>query len=457
MVEVKFADIGEGIHEGVLYEWRVSEGDEVKDGDTLFLVETDKVTAEIPSPTDGKVAHLAFQKGDTIHVGDVVLTIDDGEEEKKTADTQEESSEDKEPSSKTQEESSETEELSDQDNKKSSGSRKESVSEDESTSVVGELDVSDDVIASSDEGQEKPPEKQEERKRVLATPVARKMAKDLGVDIHEVKGTGPAGRVMKADIRQAAQASEKEEKQEKQTSTKTQEVSVEAESRPMSMLRKTVARTMVQSKSEIPHAAAMDEFDVTELVAFKKANEERAEEAGIHLTYLPLIIRALVLALKEHPVLNASIDESGEAILMKKERHIGLAVDTPEGLIVPVIREADHLGVLGLAGEIQRLSAAAREKKLKLEDLKGGTFSVTNYGAVGAKFGVPIIKPPEVAILGVGLIEKQAVVRNDEIVIRSILPISLAFDHRVIDGGDAGRFLQTLKAYLESPERMLLY
>jgi pyruvate dehydrogenase E2 component (dihydrolipoamide acetyltransferase) len=261
---------------------------------------------------------------------------------------------------------------------------------------------------------------------------------------------------MKADIRRAAEAKEKgaDEKTPQHAAVKDEVID---ERRPMSMLRKTVARTMVRSKQEIPHAAAMDEFDVTDLVAFKKDYQAFAEASGVHLTYLPLILRGLTLALREHPLLNASIDASEETILLKKKYNIGLAVDTPDGLVVPVIHHAEDLGVLGLAREVRRLSEAAREKKLKLEDLQDGTISVTNYGAIGARFGVPVIKPPEVAILGIGRIEKQAVVRDDEIVIRSILPISLAFDHRVLDGGDAGRFLQTLKGYLEAPEKMLLY
>lgn len=201
----------------------------------------------------------------------------------------------------------------------------------------------------------------------------------------------------------------------------------------------------------------MDEFDVTELVKFRREAKELAEGEGIKLTYMPFIIKAAALALKEYPVFNASFAADTNEIVLKKYYNLGIAVDTPDGLLVPVIKNADHKGLLELGQEVQGLAEKARQRTLSLDDIQGGTFTLTNYGAVGALSGVPVIKHPESAILGIGTITKKPVVGpEDQIVIRHILPVTLAFDHRFIDGGSAGRFMQRLRAYLEQPLLLLL-
>ncbi len=408
MLDFKFADIGEGIHEGTILKWLVKEGDEVKDGDTLCLVETDKVNAEIPSPVNGKIIKLMAEVGDNIEVGDVLVKIDDG-----SADTD---------STKTEE---------------------------ESAGVIGEIEVSSEVIASSYEQESS---KTETIGKVLATPVARKLAKDLGVDITQVKGTGIQGRVMKEDIYHAKEV----------TSTKPQfdapklEFTEAVERVKVSKLRKTIAKNMVLAKSIIPHTTSMDEFDVTDLVKFRKEHKEMARANNIHLTYLPFIIKAVVLTLKEYRILNSSYDQENEEIIYKNYYNIGIAVDTDDGLIVPVIKNADKLGIFEIAKELKEITTTARERTIALDKLQNGTFTITNYGAGGSSFGVPIIRYPEVAILGIGLITKKPVVLDEEIVIRDLLPVSLSYDHRIVDGGDAGRFLTRLKAYLQDPMLLLL-
>lgn len=408
MLDFKFADIGEGIHEGTILKWLVKEGDEVKDGDTLCLVETDKVNAEIPSPVNGKIIKLMAEVGDNIEVGDVLVKIDDG-----SADTD---------STKTEE---------------------------ESAGVIGEIEVSSEVIASSYEQESS---KTETIGKVLATPVARKLAKDLGVDITQVKGTGIQGRVMKEDIYHAKEV----------TSTKPQfdapklEFTEAVERVKVSKLRKTIAKNMVLAKSIIPHTTSMDEFDVTDLVKFRKEYKEMARANNIHLTYLPFIIKAVVLTLKEYRILNSSYDQENEEIIYKNYYNIGIAVDTDDGLIVPVIKNADKLGIFEIAKELKEITTTARERTIALDKLQNGTFTITNYGAGGSSFGVPIIRYPEVAILGIGLITKKPVVLDEEIVIRDLLPVSLSYDHRIVDGGDAGRFLTRLKAYLQDPMLLLL-
>lgn len=428
MYKFKFADIGEGVHEGELLKWEVKVGDDVKEGDTLCIVETDKVNAELPSPVTGKVVKLHFEVGDTITVGDVIITIDDGSGGDVEDDT---------PAAAAISE------------------------EEESAGVVGAIEVSSEVIASSTEGSTV--SAQPERKKVLATPVARKLAKDLGIDIQTIQGTGPAGRVMKEDIYKAKESQLNQKVTLRQgPSTPDREVAPldvkdeRIERVKISKMRKTIANKMVQSKLTIPHTAMMDEFDLTELVKFRKAQKELAMEHDVKLTYLPFIVKAVVRAAKDVPIMNSSFDEANEEIILKKFYNVGIAVDTPEGLIVPVIKDADQKSIFELAREIDRLATASRERTIQLSDLQGGTISITNYGAFGSSYGVPVINHPEAAILGVGMIEKKPVVVDDAIVIRDIMAVSISFDHRIIDGGDAGRFLIKLKSYLENPTLLLM-
>jgi pyruvate dehydrogenase E2 component (dihydrolipoamide acetyltransferase) len=424
--EFKFPDIGEGIHEGKLLKWHMKIGDVVQAGDTIAEVETDKVNAELPSPYTGKVTDLLAEEGGIIYVGQVLIKIDTGED----------------------------------------GKGKDQIVEpvaEENAGVVGALEASSEVIPASAEGRKQEAAVPEKRK-VLATPVARKMAYDLGVDLREVAGTGPGGRVMKADILAASEKSTAEVPEGIQSGQKT-DATAEAVTRdvdkvermPLSMIRKTIAKKMVRSKNIAPHATAMDEVDVTELVKFRDAAKDHfAEDENIHLTFMPFIMKAIVLALKNNPKINSSLEEETEEILLKKYYHLGIAVDTEEGLMVPVIRNVDQKSIVALSQGLNDLGQRARTKKLTMEELKESTFSITNYGSVGSIFGVPVINYPEVAIMGVGKISKKPVVINDEIVIRHILPLSMSFDHRVVDGGDAGRFMNDVKKYLSDPYRLLL-
>ncbi|MCK9526729.1 MAG: 2-oxo acid dehydrogenase subunit E2 [Limnochordia bacterium] len=420
MLEFRFPDIGEGIAEGVILKWFVEAGAEVKEGDSLFLVETDKVNAEIPSPASGKVLSTIGAVGDTINVGDVVVRIDDGS-----------SQEDRAPVS--------------------TPTKTEAV-EEENAGVVGALETSSHVLETSREGS--PKRAATGGRKVLATPVARHLAKELGVDINQVIGTGPAGRVMKDDIRKDA----KQAQQGEQLAIAPNGVRHAAEERvPLTQLGKTVAKTMALSKQEIPHAAVMDEFDVTELVRFRQEAKVLADKEGSKLTYMAFIVKAVALTLQEFPLFNASFAADTQEIVLQKHYNIGIAVDTADGLLVPVIKHANRLGVLSLADQVRALAEKARERTLTLDEIQGGTFTLTNYGAVGALSGLPVIKYPEAGILGIGTITKKPVVdRDDAIVIRHILPVTLAFDHRFIDGGNAGRFMQRLRSYLEQPVLLLL-
>lgn len=447
MINFKFADIGEGIHEGVILKWHYEVGDEVEEGETMVVIETDKVNAEIPAPEDGVLKKRGAEVGETINVGDVLAVIDDGSKEDESAETSE-----KEPDDDSKEAQSDEEKSSD------TSQKDDQETEEETASVVGSVEVSNDVLP--DSNQHSAANKDKAKSKALATPVARKMAKDQGVDINMLKGSGPNGRVMKADIKKAA--SNKETSSKDQTHTATERPSMPSMPKEgirrekISKLRQSIVKAMDTSNQLIPATTVMDEFDVTKLVNFRNDQKARIKEKGMKLTYLPLIIKAVILTMKEYPIFNASFDHETEEIVYKDFFNIGIAVDTEDGLIVPNIKNADQKSVLELAQEIDTLAHKARERKLKLEQLKNTTFSITNYGAFDAKLGTPIINHPELAILGMGAITKKPVVIDDEIKIRHMFPVSLTVDHRVIDGGDAGRFMVKLKAYLNDPMLLLL-
>ena len=420
MYDFKFADIGEGIHEGKILKWNFKVGDKVKEGETLVIVETDKVNAELPSPVDGIVEKLGAQEGETIHVGQTVVLINDGSSAPVIKE---------EP-------------------------KKEPISEGKAApGVIGQIEVSEDVMASSSEGKETKVEEKTTGK-VLATPVARQLAKDLGVDIAKINGTGENGRIMKEDIEKAAAH------KGSQTTFVQPKVSIsvqgEVEYVPITKLRKAIVNSMTRAKQIIPHTVLMDEVVVDKLVDLRNKVKEQAAAQDIKLTYMAFVMKATVLALKKFPYFNASFDQENDRMVLKKFINLGMAVDTPDGLIVPNIKDADQKSILELAKELREVADQTIQRKVQLSQLQNTTFSITNFGAADVRYGTPIINHPEVGILGMGRIEQKAVVENGNIVARYVLPLSLAVDHRVIDGADAGRFLSYIKTLLNEPMMLLL-
>ncbi|MCS5422870.1 MULTISPECIES: dihydrolipoamide acetyltransferase family protein [Psychrilyobacter] len=413
MFEFKFADIGEGIHQGKVLDCFFKIGDMVEEGESLFLVETDKVNAEIPSPAKGIITAINFEINDIINVGDVVVVIDDGS----SAEVIETITEEKEKAE------AETE-------------------EGKGASVVGEVTVSNELIPGfhTEEKEEKVI-----RRKSLATPIARRMAKDLEVDINEVEGSGLNGRVMKEDIQKFHNLNNKAETTKSVVLENGDDIREE-----MSLVRKAIFKTVSISKKEIPHTTLFDDIDLEQLV---KLRGELSEEIGVKLTYMPFIMKAVYLGIKKYPVFNSTID--GEEIVYKKQVNLGVAVDTDYGLVVPVLKDLSSLSIIEISEKLKGLSSRARDKKLSMEDITGGTFTVSNFGKF-AKAGTPIIKHPEVAVLGIGRVKKQAVIIDSEIQIRSILPVSLSVDHRIIDGADGGRFIEEVRSYLENPKLLLL-
>lgn len=437
--EFKFPDVGEGIHEGVVTEWLVEVGQEIEEGTSVAEVETDKVTTEIPSPKSGKIMELIGKKGDTIHVGDVFVVIETDS-----------GSLDKDESEISEEKPSKKEEVA----------IVEEDEEEETAGVVGQVVASSQMIASSDEhsGTVK---KAQTHKKALATPVARAMAKDLGVDINTITGTGPNGRVMKEDIQKASESLKTSPKETSEKSSPTPSPSSfkeELEERiALTKIRQTIAEKMAESRFTIPHTTAMDEIDVSKLYEFRKKYKDIFEKDEIHLTFLPFIIKAVIFALKEFPEFNSSLDEEKKELILKHYYNIGIATDTDRGLMVPVVKGADKMSISQLALSISDLSERTKNNKVELSELRGGSFTITNYGSIGGMFGIPIINYPEAAILGLGRIVKKPIVGDDdEIKIAYVLPLSLSYDHRTIDGASGARFLNLLKDLLSDPQVLLM-
>jgi pyruvate dehydrogenase E2 component (dihydrolipoamide acetyltransferase) len=417
MYKFKFADIGEGIHEGKILEYNFKVGDMIKEGETLVVIETDKVNAEIPIPVDGKIIELGPKEGEIVHVGDILAVIDDGTTDNKIS-----------------------QETPDEEN------------ENDEAGVVGKLEVSEEIIASATSDEEN----LGKNERVLATPVARKLANDLNVDINKIKGTGEHGRVLRTDIENFNNNGSISTVSSKKIETPKIQTLESDRREKISTLRRSVVKAMTLSKQIIPHTTLIDELDVTELVKFRENYKERAKTEGVKLTYMAFIIKALVTTINDFPVFNSSFDHENEEIIYRANINVGIAVDTPDGLIVPNIKNADKLSLFEIAQEVDRLATLAKERKIQLNDLQNGTITITNFGAFDAISGTPVIKYPEVAILGIGKISKKPIVINNEIVIGDIIPLSLTFDHRIIDGADGGRFMMTFKKYLKDPLLLLM-
>ena len=421
----KFPDIGEGLEEGKIIEWYVQKGQQISSGDPVVKMETDKVVTDIPSPKSGTIAATFGAVGETVHVGSVLIEIDIEGIEGQSA-QEEAKTEIKKPVSEAVEE--------------------------KGFGVVGTIEVAGDgaYLPSSNEATVAELEtKTISKRKVLATPVARAMAKDYGIDIAEVAGTGPAGRVTKKDI-ESHKASPRTEP------ASILPVSPSIRKEPLSQIRKTIAKNMTRSKHNAAHMSVMDDVEVSELVALREKIKHEYSDKGISISYLPFIIKAITLGIKAYPIMNAELDLDGGNIIYKDYYNIGVAVDTPEGLVVPVIRNADKKSILELASELNEISRKSQERKLTLDDMKDGTFTITSYGSIGGYFAVPVINYPQVAIFGIGKMAEKPVVKDKQIVIGNMLPISMSVDHRIVDGGEVTRFLNLVLSYLKDPYKMLV-
>ena len=422
--EIKMPKLGESITEGTIISWSVQVGDIIKEDDVLFEVNTAKVSAEIPSPVEGKVVEILFKEGDTVAVGTVVAIVDIGGENSEDEDSVE---------------------------------ALQSSATDESVAVVSKA-------ASEETPQVKAVKSEEER---WYSPVVLQLAREAGIqpkELDTIPGTGYQGRVSKKDIKSyivrkqsggimiAKPAATPEVQRITPASGTFSAEGVEV--KEMDRVRKVIADHMVMSKHTSPHVTNVVEVDVTKLVKWRDKNKDAFfRREGVKLTYMPAITEAVAKALAAYPQVNVSVE--GYNILFKKHINVGIAVSLNDGnLIVPVVRDADRLNLNGLAVAIDSLALKARDNKLMPDDISGGTFTITNFGTFKSLFGTPIINQPQVAILGVGYIEKKPAVietpEGDVIVIRHKMYLSLSYDHRVVDGSLGGNFLYFIKDYLEN-------
>jgi pyruvate dehydrogenase E2 component (dihydrolipoamide acetyltransferase) len=420
--EFKLPDIGEGVVEGEIVGWLVQVGDTVAENQELVEVMTDKATVTIGSPKDGRVSELRGEPGATIPVGHVLVVLEVEGEEADAAPLAVPAIEVK-------------------------------------ASAVGDLRDELPGVA----GPAAPPSTPGGFARPLAAPATRRLARELGVKLEEVSPSGPDGRITREDVerhaaaaRQAAPASSPEPAVALPPVTPPVERGGGEQRVPIRGLRKRIYENMARSKRTAAHFTYVDECDVTELVAARERLRPLAEAEGVHLTFLPFIVKAVVMALKKHPALNCLVDDTKQEMVLRQSADIGIAIATEAGLIVPVLRRAEQRTLLELSREIERLATAAREGKARPEDLGGSSFTITSLGKLGGLFATPVVNYPEVAILGVHEIRRRPVVRGDSIVAADVLHLSLSFDHRIIDGHVGAAFAQEIKACLEVPDRLWL-
>lgn len=420
-IEFKLPDVGEGLHEAELIKWLVNEGDQVTEDQPIMEVQTDKATVEITSPVNAKVGKLLGKPGEILKIHSVVVIFDDGTGAAPTVSAP--------------------------------------AAEAPAPAAAPQAAAAAAPMATVASG------------RALAAPATRRLARQLGIDINQVPGTGPAGRVTADDVRTFAQggpkaaapaAAEPAVVAPAQAVAPAQPAAAAPapggleERIPLKGIRKVISERMVQSKHTAPHVTSVDEVDMTELAAFREKAKELAARKGLRLSFMPFFVKAITAALKEFPYLNAQIDDANQEIVLKKQYHIGFALDTEAGLLVPVIRDADKKSVFQIAAEMADLIERGKAGKLAPDELRGSTFTISNQGSIGGLFFTPVINYPEVAILGIGATQERPVVRNGEIAVRKMAYLALSFDHRLIDGALATRFTNRLVELLSNPMQLMM-
>jgi len=445
-VEFKLPNLGENVTSGDVVNVLVQEGDVITGNQAVLELETDKAVVEIPCPHAGRINKLLVKKGDTIKVGQTILLVE-----------------------------SEAPSESGTEVEKAAPRQAQAALETAAADGAGKSAVAASPPASESPAAAKPdaavgdgrkistgaefPARADSHVPLPAGPAARRLARELGVDLQSLRGTGAHGRITVEDVQSAA------------TQT-TREVGVPSPAVPpgepgrdnwgavrrekMSKIRKTIAAQMTRSWTTCPRVTNFDDADVTDLENLRKSIPPDFLGSGLKLTMMPFLLRATALALRHHPLLNASLDEENEQIVYKEYVNLGIAVDTPRGLVVPVLRNAERLSIPRLAEELARLAGKARNVDFTVEDLRGGTFTISNLGAVGGTYSTPIINHPEVAILLVGRSRWLPVVRDGAVVPRFMMPLSLSYDHRLVDGAAAARFLNEVIDWLQSPGKLLL-
>ncbi|MCL5239153.1 MAG: 2-oxo acid dehydrogenase subunit E2 [Candidatus Marsarchaeota archaeon] len=415
MKEIRFVDVGEGITEGHVRKWLFKDGDQVKEDAPVAQVETDKAVVNVPAPISGTLK-IAAPEGTTLHVGDLVAQIGTPEELKAS------------PS---------------QPQKPAQPQKAQSAQQPQ---PALQQQPRQPAPAPAQQTSEK-------AREIMATPAIRKLAHDYNIDLARITGTGPHGRILENDVRGAIHdTSLKSRPMPKFSEELEQQHGDKVVREPMSQTRKAIARNMELSWT-IPRAVSMDMLDATNLYGIVTKEKANVQKMDIHLTFLPFIIKAVVEALKENPHFNASYDHETQEILVKKYYNIGLAAEAPDGLKVVVVKDADRKSVLEIAKEIQQLHKKLQEQTISIDEMRDSTFTITNIGSLGGGFlSVPMINYPEVGILGVHMLKDMPVVNDGKVAVGKVLPISISFDHRVVDGAEAVKFGNAVIKYLQDVE-----
>jgi pyruvate dehydrogenase E2 component (dihydrolipoamide acetyltransferase) len=431
-LEFKLPDIGEGVAEGEIVNWLVQEGDAVAENQEMVEVMTDKATVTIGAPKAGKVAERRFKVGDTVPVGQVLVVLDleggGGTAQPAAAPAPAAAPE-----------------------------KKPAPSNGPVASAVGDIRENlpgmgaPTAPRANDYFTDKP----------LAAPATRKLARELGVDLRQVAPSGSSGRVTREDVERHATGSPQKAEAPAQAPAPVApppppRANAEDERVPIRGLRKRIFENMARSKHTAAHFNYVEEVDVGKLIELRERAKPFAERAGLKLTFLPFLVKAVVAALKLHARINAVVDEQAMELIVRKTYDIGIAMATEAGLMVPVVRGADRLSIVEIGKEIERLAAAARDGKSQREDLGGSTFTVSSLGKLGGFIAPPIINYPEVGIMGVHAIKKKPVVRGNDIVVGDVMMLSFSFDHRIIDGDVGAVFAQEIVNFLENPDRLLV-
>ena len=435
--EFTLPDLGENITSGDVVSVLVKAGDVVEPGQSVLEVETDKAVIEVPCPPGGVVQEVLVKKGETVNVGQALLSLGSSTSQpaKKSA----------EPVKQQSVESSQPPAVV----------KQPVVEQPVVEQPVAAASAPASIVAANGEATDEALPSETVKP---AGPAVRRLARELGVDLGSVSGSGPSGRIIREDVVASVRRSGV------QSASNSQAVRPGGEQddwgpvhrEQMSRMRKTIATNMVRSMATIPHLTNFDDADVTELERLRKDSAAEYAKTNVKLTALAFVVKAVSLSLRQHPVVNSSVDMEKGELVYKDYVNIGLAVDTPRGLVVPVLRGCDHQSIPHIAQEIAQTADKAKNAQYGVEDLRGGTFTISNLGAIGGTYSTPIINYPEVAILLVGRSRKLPVVHEDRVEPRLMMPLSLSYDHRVIDGAMAARFLKEVIGYLESPGRLLL-
>ncbi|MEK6238248.1 MAG: 2-oxo acid dehydrogenase subunit E2 [Planctomycetales bacterium] len=446
-IEIKLPELGDGIESGDVLKVLVQEGQVIQQDQGIVELETDKATVEVPCPHAGKVIKIHVRPGDVVPIGGTIITLEATAAAAPSVSPQSPAAAPEVAASKESEPTTSpvsvsptpTEEPRSKPNVIQATSTPKADAESNvsgANSNVGETGGGGDVAAG---------------------PAIRRLAREVGIDLRRVVGTGPSGRIMRDDVtaavRKAGQGTPAKEKPDDEQRDAFGPVRFER----LTKIRKTIAAKMHESWSTVPRVTNFDDADVTELEEFRQGSKADYAAKGIKLTSMPFLIKAVALSLTKHPLLNASLDLANEQVILKEYVNIGVAVDTDRGLVVPTLRSADAKSISDIAADLKTLADAARTSSFSIQDLQGGTFTISNLGAIGGAYSTPIINTPEVAILLVGRSRKLPVVdENDQVRVRLMMPLSLSYDHRLVDGGAAARFLNDVIGFLQAPSRLLL-